>query len=266
MGSDIMKHHPLRVFLFLAFLLPWGVWGTNIAADHGWIDWHIPAALAFWLGLPVATFGTAAFTGGWQSVRELLLRMIRWRVAPLSYGIALLTVPALASAAALIGFLAGSSAHPQRITVLGLTGALAFNAWMWLLTEEPAWRGFALPRLERHMSTLTAAVLLGVVWALWHVPLWFIPGTFQATLPFTGFLLAAVANSVIIAWLFNRSRRSVLIAALFHAVADVTIAVTGVMTSGPVLLWVFIGVQVAAAAVVASGITERTRRSTWRAA
>ena len=48
----------LTTFFVLAFLLPWIVWGTTIAQDHGWTTWHIPQALAFWLGLPsFATIG-----------------------------------------------------------------------------------------------------------------------------------------------------------------------------------------------------------------
>lgn len=252
-----MKRHPLVLFFVLAFALPWIVWGTNVAEAAGWIGWHIPSALAFWIGLPVATFGTAALAGGWPAVRDVLLRMIRWRVAPRWYAFAVLTVPVIAAAAVLIGAVVGAPANAEAASALGIAGALAFNAWMWLLTEEPAWRGFALPRLEQRMRPLSAALLLGVLWAVWHLPLWFVPGSFQSSLPFAGFLLSTVATSVLITWVFDRARGSVLIAALFHAVADVTIGATGVMTSGAVLFWVFVGLQVLAAAACAPALLRR---------
>ena len=147
----------------------------------------------------------------------------------------------------------------REVSVLWLAvlGAFAFNAWMWLITEEPAWRGFALPRLQRRMSPLAAAVLLGMVWALWHVPLWFVPGSFQAQLPFVAFVLSTIATSVLMTWLFNRSSGSVLIAAIFHAATDVAIGVGAVMASGATLLWIFVALQVAAAVVCAPGLVRR---------
>lgn len=256
-----MKRHPLALFFTLAFALPWIVWGTNIAQSAGLIGWHIPSPLAFWLGLPVATFGTAAFTGGWPAVRDLLLRMIRWRVAPLWYAVALLTTPVLAAVAMLVGAVIGIPAQTTLGDPLVIVGALAFNIWMWLLTEETAWRGFALPRLEQRMRPLVAGLVLGVLWAFWHIPLWFVPGSFQSQLPFAGFLVSTVATSVLITWVFDRARGSVLIAALFHAVADVTIAVTGVMSSGAALFWVFVGLQVLAAAACAPSLLARRHAS-----
>lgn len=254
-----MKRHPLILFFVLAFALPWFVWGTNAGEAAGIINWHIPAALAFWIGLPIATFGAAAITGGWAAVRDLLFRMIRWRVSPIWYAVAFLAAPLLAAFTLLAGAAIGIPVHAAMGAPLELAGVLAFNAWMWLLTEEAAWRGFALPRLEKRMRPLVAALMLGVLWALWHTPLWFVPGSFQAQLPFAGFVVSTVATSVLITWLFDRARGSVLIAALFHAVVDVTIAVTGVMTSGAALFWIFVGLQVLAATACAPSLLARRK-------
>jgi membrane protease YdiL (CAAX protease family) len=255
-----MRRHPLILFFALAFALPWAVWGTSIAEAAGWIGWHLPPALAFWIGLPIATFGTAAVTGGWPAVKDLLLRMVRWRVAPLWYAAAILITPLLAVAAMLLGGALGTPALTGPFSLPAVAGALAFNVWMWLLTEEVAWRGFALPRMEQRMRPLTAALLLGALWALWHLPLWFVPGSFQASLPLAGFVVSTVATSVLLAWVFDRARGSVLIAALFHGVTDVTIGLTGVMTSGATLFWIFVGLQVLAAAACAPAMLRRRGR------
>lgn len=247
-----MRRHPLPTFFLLAFLLPWAVWGTTLAQDAGWLAWHVPPSLAFWIGLPIATFGTAGLTGGWTDVKDLLLRMIRVRVPGWTWLIALVGVPALAWVV-----VAGSAALGRpasvgsELPVGGLAGALLLNAWMFLLTEEVAWRGFALPRLQQRMRPLVADMLLGGIWALWHLPLFFVDGSFQSRVPFAGFVLSTVAISVLIGWLYDRARGSVLVVAIFHATTDVAIAFSGVMTSGAGIFWAFVALQCAVGVLVA---------------
>lgn len=257
-----MKSRPLIIFFIAAFLFPWIVWGTTIAQGAGIIGWHIPESLAFWIGLPLATYGTAALTGGWPAVKDLLLRLIRVKVNVIWYVVAIGVPIAIVAAAAGIGALIGA---PAGIGVLVPAGALIvtllINCWEWLLTEETAWRGFALPRLQRRFNPLVASLVLGALWGLWHLPLFFIHGSFQSRIPFIGFLLSTIATAVLIGWLFNRARGSVLIVALFHGFADVSIAFSGVMTSGTVLFWITVAVQVIAAIVVAPNLARRRPES-----
>lgn len=255
-----MKRYPLITFFVLAFLLTWFVWGTSIAEQNGLISWHIPQSLAFWLGLPIASFGTAALTGGWPAVKDLLLRIIRVVVNPIWYAVALLLPAVLVTLGVLLGSLLGTpAAVGVAVSASALVGLLAFNAWMWLLTEETAWRGFALPRLQTRFNPLTASVILGVIWAVWHLPLFFIKDSFQSQISFFGFFISTVATSVLIGWLFNHAKGSVLIAALFHAVMDVGIAFTGVMSSGALLFWGFITLQVIAAVAVSMNLLRLKR-------
>jgi len=250
-----MKRHPLVTFFILAFTLSWFVWSTTIAENAGLIDWHIPESLAFWLGLPIAAYGTAAVTGGWRAVKDLLVRLIRVRVHPLWYlvalGLPLVIVGVVVGLGQVIGQPAGVAV---AMPVSALGGAFAFNAWMWLITEETAWRGFALPRLNARFNPLVASLVLGTLWALWHLPLFFIADSFQASIPFVGFVISTVATSVIIGWLFAHARGSVLLAALFHAATDVAIAFSGAMTSGAPLFWSTVAVQVVVAAAVARSL------------
>lgn len=254
-----MKRHPLTIFFGLAFGLPWAVWGTALAEQAGWTSWHLPGALAFWVGLPLASFGAAALTGGRAAVADLIRRMIRARVAVRWYLVALLATPALAAFTVGVAAIAGLPVQAELVGPPQLAGALAFNAWMWLLTEETAWRGFALPRMLPRFGRLGASLLLGLVWAGWHLPLFLIEGSFQSRLPLVAFALSTVAVSVLIGWLVDACRGSVLIAALLHASTDVTIGFTGVMTSGTGLLWVFVCLQLAAAAVAGSLLGLRGR-------
>lgn len=261
-----IKRHPLVFFFVLAYVLPWLVWGTSIAQLRGLLSFHIPQSLAFWLGLTIATYLAAALTGGWPAVKDLLLRLVRWRVNVVWY-VAALALTLLLGLLALLVERALGGAHPlgELLPAAQLAPTLLFQIFFFWLTEETAWRGFALPRLQARFSALNSSLILGVLWGLWHLPLFLIPDSFQATLPLIGFLLSALATSLLATWIFNHSRGSVLVAAIFHAATDVAIAYSGVMSGGARLFWIFVLVQWAAAVVIvltqgAAHLTRTPRR------
>jgi len=82
--------------------------------------------------------------------------------------------------------------------------------------EEPGWRGFALPRLLTKRNPLTASLILCIIWAAWHVPLFFLPEWGGAETSFIWFVANTVGLSFIMTWLYNRSRSSVFPVMLFH--------------------------------------------------
>jgi membrane protease YdiL (CAAX protease family) len=86
--------------------------------------------------------------------------------------------------------------------------------------EEPGWRGYLQPALQEAYSPLTSGLVVGVIWAGWHLPLVFIPGTIQHTLPLGLYLLQLVELSILLTWITNRADRSVLPAILLHAGAN----------------------------------------------
>ena len=236
----------LVLFFALAYILPWLIWGTTIAESRGLLSFHIPQSLAFWIGLTVATYVTAAITGGWPAIKDILLRLIRWRVQPVWYLVAL-GVTGLLSLIAMGIYLVlgGTNQVGVLLSSQDLVPSLLFQTFFFLLTEETAWRGFALPRLQAGYSALNASLILGVLWGFWHLPLFLIPGSFQSTLPFLGFFLATIAMSIITTWVFNHTHGSVLLVAILHAATDTTIAYTNVMSGGQTLFWIFVGVQMA---------------------
>jgi uncharacterized protein len=129
------------------------------------------------------------------------------------------------------------------------------------LFEEIGWRGFALPRMQERMHPATAALVLGLLWALWHLPEFFDP-SFAASsggggpLGITLFVATAVTFSFVTSWFFNGARYSVLVAVLVHTSIDAATTVTpvifppGVATSAVPLL-----VSFGAAAVVLLVVT-----------
>lgn len=217
---------------------------TSVAQAHDWISFHIPQALAFWLGLTIATYLAAGLSGGKSAIRDLVARIVRWRVAPV-WNVIAIGLPVLLGAAGVV--LARLTGHAVLIgddlSRKMLLTVFLLEWWLFLLTEETAWRGFALPRLQRRYSLLNASLMLGILWGLWHIPLFLIPGSFQSDLPFVGFLISTVATSITVSWIFNNARGSVLVCALFHATTDVSIGYLGVMSSGRVAFWLFVIAQ-----------------------
>jgi len=89
--------------------------------------------------------------------------------------------------------------------------------------EEVGWRGFALPRLQAKSSALTASILLTFFWALWHWPLFFYRPNYLA-MGFTGilgWLFSLFTGSILLTWLYNSSKASILMCAVFHATIDI---------------------------------------------
>ncbi|MCZ7534013.1 MAG: CPBP family intramembrane metalloprotease [Acidimicrobiia bacterium] len=242
--------HPVRdliTFYVVVYALSWIVWGTAILQDRDALSFHIPGALAFWsltIGVPLV----ALATGGVSALADLASRVVRWRVSVQWYliGIAFPIVLAMVSSALAAAF--GSTIELGGTLSLGsAVGYFIFGIFLFTLTEETAWRGYALPRLQHSMDALPASVIVGVLWGLWHLPLWFIADTDQTSWNFFAFVVLTIAESVLIGWFFNHTRGSVLLAGIFHAASDAALAYSGVLYSDARAFWVAVLVFAVAA-------------------
>ena len=121
------------------------------------------------------------------------------------------------------------------------------------LSEEIGWRGYALPRLQKRWNALTSSVIVGVIWGLWHLPLFMMVGTSQHELgvPFIGFLVGFMANSILYTWLYNNTKQSIWSAILLHWLYTYAVVVgfTGV-TRSPLYNWLEFLPYVTMAAIV----------------
>jgi membrane protease YdiL (CAAX protease family) len=199
---------PLAWFFAWAFVLSWATWPIVLATGAG------PPVLGF--GPFLAAVLVLALGEGGHGVLRLLQAMVRWRV-PWQWWATALLLPVLLTAAAAglnvaLGAPAPTAADLGRWPDAALTAVLILcvpfigGAW-----EEPGWRGFALPRLLGRFSPLAASVLLGAVWAAWHLPVLVSGDQHWSD------LLLVVLASVVFTWVFGNARASVLIAMVMHA-------------------------------------------------
>jgi membrane protease YdiL (CAAX protease family) len=108
------------------------------------------------------------------------------------------------------------------------------------LSEEIGWRGYALGRLQTRWNALTSSLMIGLVWALWHLPLFMMVGTsqYESGIPFISFLVLLVSSSVLYTWLYNNTQPSLWSAILLHWIYTYAAQVleTGV-TRSPLYNW-----------------------------
>jgi membrane protease YdiL (CAAX protease family) len=206
--------------LTYALMLLFG--GLAVLASRGAVTLPVPPVglLAIGgMGPLVAAVIAAAYEGGGGAVRALLARVGHWRVPVIWYAVAILGPALLVALAFLLGLAFGDplpAAPPAGVwSTLPLLAVVYFVI---AVVEETGWRGYAQPRLQRPYGALGAGLIVGILWALWHLPQWWIPATGQAEKwPFFIFAAGTVAQSVLLAWLLNRAGGSVLLVALAHA-------------------------------------------------
>jgi len=249
-----LKQHPVLAYFMLAFTLSWAIEIPMAASAQGWLHVSVPAALHYLaaFGPMVSAVIITAATEGRPGMRQLLAGVVQWRVG-LGWILWALSPIALFVVAAIVEY-ASNGTWPDLallgavddLPYLGIVGAFL----LWLLTfgigEELGWRGFALPRLQKNHTALTATLILGVVWACWHLPAFLYRETYMAMGLVAGFpllLLSIMAASIIFTWLYNSTRGSLLMVMLFHALFDFLSAskaggstVAAIMSAG-VMTW-----------------------------
>jgi len=208
----------LLVFTLLTFVIAWGCWIPAFLLPS------FPKLFPF-IGLfapAIASLLVAWMANGRAGVTEILGRYKKWRFGWQWYTLSIALIPSFFLLAPLLnGFI--SQTGPQALwTGSPLYFVLASFVWLMLINsgEEIGWRGFGLPKLlETVKSPLLASLILGVVWGLWHLPIYLIPG--QSSFPYPLFLLLTVAVSFIYTSLFIKTKGSLLPAVLLHASTDI---------------------------------------------
>ena len=176
----------------------------------------------------IAAVVVSAVFGGVDAVKKLFAGLTR-RFRLRWVFVALLTFPAALLAWGLVERIVSGAGAPHTIDVRAI---LISAPLLWFTTakifvdpgpwgEETGWRGFALPRLLTRFSPLTAAVLLGVVWGLWHAPAFLASGLTQSGLSFGWFLVETPCLSILMTWIYLNANRNYLVAGIIpHAVTN----------------------------------------------
>jgi uncharacterized protein len=235
--AQSIRRYPLVTFFLLTFGLTWAIQiprAAGLLEGEGWqaVTW-VPA---------IAALLAAALTGGGTALGELGARLVRWRVGWQWYLVVILGPAVFTLVVAGVYVMLGGSwaeAAPPAIREGPLLLLPLFLAILTLtdgLGEELAWRGFALPRLLTRYNALVASLVLGVIWALWHLPLVWMEGSAMYQQPVWLLLLDITAKSVLFTWVFLHTRGSVLLAMLFHGATNLFLVSPDVASTGELTL------------------------------
>jgi membrane protease YdiL (CAAX protease family) len=261
-NGNMSRRNPVVLFVILAYLLlsfpvlllrfinlpsgpllVYGSWVPNIAAF-------------LVLGLVLREEG---------GIKRLLSGWGMWRVGARWYLVAASPLLIAFLTAGVWIVLGGKPTPPRQPLGMLLLGSVVTSLVTGALGEELGWRGFLLPRLQQKHNALTSSLIVGVIWALWHLPLWLLPGYPWETLPFWAFALGAISQSVLHTFVLNNTGGSLLMASIIHFAANLGMNVVGILglVTSPQELWVIMSILTAllAGAIVAVWGPSRLSRS-----
>jgi membrane protease YdiL (CAAX protease family) len=225
----------------MSFAVSWTAWGFLLPlARGGTVSYGDPLFMGLYLlgglGPTIAAYAAVLATPGHGRVAEFNRRLFRWQLGGWWYFVAV-AIP-VGLAVACVGVEAQLDRELGR--TLSVRPWYVFPAFLVLMIaggglEELGWRGVAQAELERGMGRLGAAVLIGLVWAAWHLPLFVLPGVSQYKAYFPVFAINILGMALILAWLYGRTG-SILLCVLFHAASNAVVGLGFTVSSSRRLL------------------------------
>lgn len=207
-------------FLAVTFGLAWAILGLFIFLPEqmtnmfGQLTGQHPLFFLAVYAPAIAAFAVIISINGIKNLKPFLSRMLLWRCSLSWYTFLIAGIPLV--------FIGGSYLKGNLFTdpfpftsITSVFVALGFAAIKGPM-EEFGWRGLALPLLQRKLAPFWAAITLGIIWGIWHLPAFLLSGTQQSNWSFAPFFAGCIALSVIVTPLFNASGGSILLSAFFH--------------------------------------------------
>jgi len=235
-----IHRHEVAAFYLLALVL---ISAAMAAAGATGIE-----ALALFgvIGPAISAVIIAQLTGGKQARRELLGQLFKWRVSLKWYLVALFLLPGIAAIAITINTgslppIRDGSLFPQILILLVL-----------MTGEEIGWRGFVLPRLQERYNALTASLILGVMWGVWHFPGYLGGQGVPLEMSFFVFLTWVIGATILMTWVYNHTH-SVLLSVVMHVFSNLAFGALPLLpetTGEQSTFWIFLGLVWVTSAIV----------------
>jgi membrane protease YdiL (CAAX protease family) len=244
-----IREHQLIVFLSFAFGFTWIsqiALTTLVAEKADQVAFYRPTIY----GPTIAALITPILTGGWKRLWIFLRKRFSFKADLVWYLGGIFFIPALLLAIRGLHRLLFPSLQIEPVQLPGI-GVILSGFLMMLplgpLGEELGWRGFALPLLQEKMSVPIASLVLGVIWWAWHLPQLLLPELQWAVgaMPILIYLVMILPGSMLAAWIFNRSKGSVIPVILFHASLNYFLGLLG-FNSPYFMIMILIGLWIPA--------------------
>lgn len=221
----------LLIYFILTFIFSWMFWLIGILASYDQITIPLPNLVFVVIGAHgplVAAFGLTYKNEGRKAVKNLLFSGFNMRMKPV-WWVVILLLPFLLSGLTVWINVVQSDFQQDRTLIS--QPVLIFSTFLMMFflggsfQEEFGWRGYALPKLLQKWNPLIASLLLGAIWGLWHLPLFYISGTSQVFMSFGVFFLLTIAFSVMFTWFYLKTYSNLFGALLFHTAINTALSV-----------------------------------------
>jgi membrane protease YdiL (CAAX protease family) len=222
-------------FFWLAFAWAWVFWAIPLATTRGWLTapsldgLRIPLLVMGAYGPTVAAFALSFRQG---NARALFGRALRWRMPPYVLMAVLFLSPVLAGIAMWIHSRQGGPALAFNLAWSDLPVLVFFLFFLGgSFNEEFGW-AYAIDHIQPRRGIVGGSLLLGVIWACWHLPLFFMPTQSQFHMPFWTLLVTCCSLRLLYVWAYQQARQSILVTLLFHTSTNLTLNLFAILNPG----------------------------------
>lgn len=224
-NNGFLKRNPIVPFIILVYLLPLPILLLRF------IDLPFEPLLIYASWTPnIAAFIVIRLVlqekGG---IRRLLRAWGKWRVGFRWYVAAISPLFISFLAVAIFLIFGGEAVSPEQPVIAPLLISLVLSTITGAMGEELGWRGFLLPKLQQRFNSFLSSLIVGVIWALWHLPLWLLPGFGWDAIPYWSFALGAISTSVLMTWVLNNTGGSLLMVSIIHLMMNYGFGVVGIL-------------------------------------
>jgi uncharacterized protein len=269
-------NHRMTLFFFIAFAISWPIWTMMIVNSLNSQDgMGTVLDLIAKFGPTISALVLTSLLGGRAAFKKILGTLLKWRVNVKWYLIVIIGPFVLMSLTIILESLLFGTTLPSVQILGGLVNFPLVYLFVLFangpLQEELGWRGYELPSLQKKHNPLESSLILGALWGLWHLPLFFMPGTPQRDLIYPqnialaliGFMAYTIAFTIALTWVFNKTKGSVFIAMLFHASANSALGVPALLLGIPLNSQFFLlfGILMAAWAIAVVLLSKSFKQS-----
>ncbi len=276
MTSQQKNRNPWKFFL-LTFAYSWIIWipsvldGIGMDLPFSVTEYSIVVVIIGAFAPMLAAITLVVREEGWKGIKAFFGQALDFHFKPI-YLVIALALPLLIHAIAhylapALGLDVAKTLFPSETPVAPIVLAIPYFLLMMIIgggQEEFGWRGYAQEPLQRKIGVIPASMVIGVIWGIWHLPLWFMTGDLHSAYSFLAFVMMTTSISIMYAWLYNSSGKKLIVVIFFHAMNNTAAPLLpflhGIEGKPESAYWIYAAVNVVFGIIFAYALIKDQRR------
>jgi len=275
MTNNQNNRSPWKFFL-LTFAYSWLIWipsvldGLGLELPFNVAEYSTVVVIIGAFAPLMAAITLVAGDGGWKGIKSFLGQALDFHIKPV-YLILALVLPLVIHVIAhylayAVGLDVAQTLFPTEISIAPVILAIPYFLLMLVIgggQEEFGWRGYAQEPLQEKIGVIPASLVIGVIWGIWHLPLWFMAGDLHSAYSFLAFVIMTTSISIMYAWLFNSSGKKLIVVMFFHAMNNTAAPLLpflhGIEGKPERAYWIYVAVNVIFGIIFAFVLVKRSK-------